>query len=131
MSPRTVQIWFQNKRQAWRANKAKAEHASTQQIGPKPSTPSSSQQYSGSGAYSPHHLRQEHYGASPGHVRMSSSTDDLREEGMENDEGGGWEALRVAQQENRGNYHQQMGEHDEDIGYDDDLGNQPPQRRHR
>lgn len=61
---------------------------------------------------------------------MASSTEDLREEGMENDEGGGWAALRMAQEENRGSYRQQMGEHEEDIGYEDDIGNQPPHRRH-
>src|SRR5271169_935434 len=49
MSPRTVQIWFQNKRQSWRATKTKTEHATTQQMAPKPTTPSSSQSFPGSG----------------------------------------------------------------------------------
>ena len=50
---------------------------------------------------------------------------------MENDEGGGWEALRLAQQEAR-DYRPGVssGEGDEDIGYGDE-GINSPHHRHR
>jgi hypothetical protein len=52
-----------------------------------------------------------------------------REEGMENDEGGGWEALRQAQQEHR-DYRPGPGDPDEDEGFDD-IGLDSPHHRHR
>jgi hypothetical protein len=136
MSPRTVQIWFQNKRQSWRATKAK-EHGgnSTQQpssgTAQTSGTPSSSQTYGASGSFSPHPLRQEHFPAGSSHARMPSSAEESgREEGMENDEGGGWEALRQAQQEHR-DYRPGVGSADpeDDVGFDDELHS--PHHRHR
>src|ERR1700721_1743199 len=105
MSPRTVQIWFQNKRQSWRANKAKGEHPASH-VGRAGTPGSSSGVYPPSGrVVSPHPLRQEQFPppSSPGnHARMPSATDEnARDEGMENDETGGWEALRQAQQQTR------------------------------
>jgi hypothetical protein len=131
MSPRTVQIWFQNKRQSWRANKAKSEPGNGSTQHRSGGTPSS-QTFSASGSFSPHPLRQEqHFAASPSHARMPSSAEESgREEGMENDEGGGWEALRQAQQENR-DYRPGVssGEGDED-GFEDD-GINSPHHHHR
>jgi hypothetical protein len=135
MSPRTVQIWFQNKRQSWRAQKAKMEHVNTQSGGTVTPTSSQTGQFNTtSGSYSPHPLRQEqHFSASPTHGRMPSSAEEnAREEGMENDEGGGWEALRQAQQGNR-DYRPNMSgnipDHEDDMSFDDDGAS--PHHRHR
>lgn len=124
MSPRTVQIWFQNKRQSWRAHKAKTEHGTPTQTGGQTEATASSQTFPAAGSYSPHPLRQEqHFTASPTHGRMPSTAEESgREEGMENDEGGGWEALRQAQQANR-DYRPGMPgvEQDDDVGFDDEI----------
>jgi hypothetical protein len=64
----------------------------------------------------------QQFGSGSQHVRMPSASDDAaREEGMENDEGGGWEALRQAQRENR-DYRLGGGSGgpDDDIGFDDE-----------
>ena len=127
MSPRTVQIWFQNKRQSWRAHRAKLEgtNATTQQTGQQAPTPTPSAQ-----TFSPHPLRQEHYGSSPGHGRAPPSVEEGgREEGMENDEGGGWEALRQAQEASRDYRPGGSADPDEDVGFDDDMTS--PHSRHR
>jgi hypothetical protein len=131
MSPRTVQIWFQNKRQSWRATKAKSDSGSGSTQHHSGATPSS-QTFSASGSFSPHPLRQEQqFSSSPSHARMPSTAEEGgREEGMENDEGGGWEALRQAQQESR-DYRPGVssGEGDED-GFEDE-GIDSPHHRHR
>jgi hypothetical protein len=114
MSPRTVQIWFQNKRQSWRANKAKIEQQGTSTSagggGITTSGPSS-------GSFSPHPLRQEHFGSGPppNSGRMpSAGEENVREEGMENDEGGGWAVLQNYRSGGRGH------EQDDEGGFDDD-----------
>jgi len=137
MSPRTVQIWFQNKRQSWRANKAKSDQQNASAgnaAGGQPAIATGGP--GGSGAFSPHPLRQEHFAGAgtPTHGRMPSSAAEeiAREEGMENDEGGGWEALRQAQA-NRP-YRSGAPGHDQDdeIGFDDDgTGMDSPHHRHR
>jgi len=122
MSPRTVQIWFQNKRQSWRAQKAKTEHGTPTQSAGQTGTPTTSQTLiPGGGSYSPHPLRQEqHFGSSPTHGRMPSTAEEgNREEGMENDEGGGWEALRQAQAANR-DYRGMPGvDQDDDVSFEE------------
>jgi hypothetical protein len=130
MSPRTVQIWFQNKRQSWRANKAKSEHPNVPGGGQGGLTAGGT---GGSGSFSPHPLRQEHFPGSSSHARMPSSADEnAREEGMENDEGGGWEALRQAQANREYRSGAPGHEQDDEIGFDDDgTGMSSPHHRHR
>lgn len=130
MSPRTVQIWFQNKRQSWRANKAKSDHQSAAGGTPGSLTTGAP---GGSASFSPHPLRQEHFVEGPSHARMPSSAEEsAREEGMENDEGGGWEALRQAQATRDYRSGAPGHEQDDDIGFDDDGADiNSPHHRHR
>jgi Homeodomain len=128
MSPRTVQIWFQNKRQSWRANKTKGEHSQSNS-----GTPVSTSGTFSAGATTAHPLRQEHFPAtsSPGGpTRMPSATDEnAREEGMENDETGGWEALRQAQASR--DYRGGPGHEQNEIGFEEGGLNNSPHHRHR
>jgi len=129
MSPRTVQIWFQNKRQSWRANRTKQSGVNQTQ-GQSGAPAAQSGSYPGAGQYEPHPAKQEeHFGPSE-HSRLPSSAEESREEGMENDEDGGWRALRQAQQDNPDNREYRTGGAGEDVGFDDD-GLNNPHSRHR
>jgi len=134
MSPRTVQIWFQNKRQSWRAQKQKMDGSTTQSQHQAGLAAAQSSGFTDpSGSYSPHHpLRTESFGSGSSHGRMPSSAEEsAREEGGAGDEVGAWEVLKRAQ-ESRRDYRMGGGpDPDDDGGFEDETGRPDSPHHHR